>query len=170
MAGSEVIISPAITVICNVESITHTAVGASSFTWSYSVFKSIEGDLNRASVVLNPTSNEIYTLYDVDEAGCSNSASEPVVVEPCLGLSENIGLWNIKLYPHATVNASTLITSLEGTTTIEECNMLGEMIFAQTTDQENASIDLLGRALRKYLVKISDANAGFKTLKLVHQN
>jgi gliding motility-associated-like protein len=77
-------ISPANPTICFSESITLTANGATSYTWTPNA------GLNNTSspiVIANPTATQIYTVTGTDANGCENTISTTLTVNPLPVLS-----------------------------------------------------------------------------------
>jgi hypothetical protein len=77
--------SPTITIsgnapICQGESLTLTAGGASSYNW-------LPGSLSGASVSVTPTASSCYTVVGTDANGCTNSAVSCVTLSPQSPLS-----------------------------------------------------------------------------------
>jgi hypothetical protein len=89
-----VVFSSAAPAICLGESISISASGGSTYNWQ-------PGNLNGATVTLNPGSTQEYTCTVTDENGCKNSSTVLLSVSECVGLSENkIGNSALMVYPN----------------------------------------------------------------------
>lgn len=169
LAGPAITITQPSTVICNGEAITLSADGATTYSWTSSVFNPIESP-NDGAITVAPTSNEMYVLNYTDEGNCSGTVSLPVAVKPCLGLQANAAKnTSVKLYPNPSASGKTAITGLDGSNTITVFNMLGQMVMSGVTSDETMTIDMSGQPAGNYLVKIADQDRQVKTLKFVNQ-
>lgn len=68
-------ITPNPATVCSGNSTTVTASGASTYTWN-------PGAINSAAAVVSPTSNTTYTVTGTSAAGCVNSKTVSIVVNP----------------------------------------------------------------------------------------
>lgn len=62
--------------ICNGQSTTLTASGATSYTWQ-------PGNLSGASIVVSPNTTTTYTVTGTVAGGCTNSSTRVITVSPC---------------------------------------------------------------------------------------
>jgi len=168
ISGPEITISQSSTVMCLGESMVLSANGASSYTWSSSIFNPIN-DPYVSIITVTPTSNEIYGLYGEDDQGCSNSTSTPLAVKACTGIQGNTSSQTVRVFPNPTANGKTLVSGLTGETTLAVYNIIGELVFTKQSTDEIVTLDLSTRPVGTYLLKITDSNKGFKVVKLVNQ-
>jgi hypothetical protein len=110
--------------MCAYESVTVTASGADTYTWS-------TANTNH-EIVVSPSVTTTYTVEGSNTYSCSTSSVITIMVDPCVGIKEN-NINNIKIYPNPTVN--TLNISDENNafenSIIEVTNYLGQTIIKQ---------------------------------------
>lgn len=125
-----VIATPTTMMICNLDPITFTASGASTYTWN--------GISTGLSFSATPSASGIYTLIGTDANGCANVATVPFTVNPlpvvtvvstntflCLGQNATLTasggltyLWSVPTVTTATVAVSPSVTSNYSVTAI----------------------------------------------------
>ncbi len=148
--------------VCARETVTLTASGASTYTWS---------PFNFAGTTLtnNPTSTLIYSAYGVDVNGCSNSNSITVVVDKCTGISKIKGIDSrVTIYPNPSTGLINADFGFEGAKEIRVLNAVGAMIMKISTDDLHTSFDLSGYAKGVYFVHVT-TNGASENYKIVIQ-
>ncbi len=155
-------------VICKGEQAQLNVSGSLSYTWSANA-----NSATTSSVLVSPTVTTTYTVQGTHAAsGClSNMSMVTQSVSLCTGLLASGTLGSeIRLSPNPAIGGKSTISGLDGVNTIEVFNIAGQLILTQQSLQENADIDLSGEANGTYLIKITDANAVSKTVKIVNQH
>ncbi|MGL5889016.1 MAG: T9SS type A sorting domain-containing protein, partial [Bacteroidia bacterium] len=101
---------------------------------------------------------------------CQNSASTNILVDPCVGITENGAINNASVYPNP--NNGLFMISLGYTpgdaVTVEIFNSLGQVVDAFTMTSDNRSTDMSMYQSGIYNVRITDGNA-VKMLRVVVQ-
>lgn len=121
-------------IICSGNSVTLTASGASTYSWS--------NGANTSSIVVTPTTTSTYWVYSNNANGCSNSLFTQSV-NICSGINENVWRNSVKLYP----NPSKGIFKIELNEKIEKpeveiYNSIGQLIYKNSLKENTSSIDI----------------------------
>jgi hypothetical protein len=109
-----------------------------------------------------------YSFTDA-ATGCSKQATTSIIVSPCTGLSSNALNSSVSIYPNPAVNGRVTIANLEGSNVIAVYNILGALVVKEVVSKSEYQLDLAGQAEGTYFMRITDANAGVKTVKIVNQ-
>ncbi|WP_317897191.1 T9SS type A sorting domain-containing protein [Aurantibacillus circumpalustris] len=159
------------TLVCKTNSITLTANGLTTYTWT--------GGLTGSVVVVTPTVSgtgggvAVFTVTGTDAVtGCKgNVAALTVSVSACTGIaSNNSNGFDVKLFPNPAANGKSTISGLSGTNRITVYNSIGQVILTQNVSEDTMSLDLSNQPSGNYLVKITDSNSESRTIKVVNQN
>lgn len=120
--------------ICAGQSVTLTANGASSYTWSIGQ--------SGTSVVDFPGSITTYSVIGTATNGCTNSALITQNVSVCLGL-ENITKENsIKVFPNPNNGSFNIEINIPGEFNIEFFNTLGQVVYKENLNYGLNKINL----------------------------
>src|SRR5690606_17314216 len=81
--------------ICRGETNTLTATGATTYSWS-------GGSTNSGSTLtISPITSTLITVIGIDENGCENATSYQALVNPCLGVAEDLkGTQTVLVFPN----------------------------------------------------------------------
>ena len=128
-------------VICQGESVSLTANGATTYTWSANTGSNT---VHVSNITVTPTNTGsiVYTVGGTDgSSGCkTNSISITQSVAICAGVFVNQSeLSGIKMFPNPAVNGKSEITGLSGLNTITIYNLLGQIVLTQQSDKEKRS-------------------------------
>lgn len=121
-------------IICSGNTVTLTASGASTYSWS--------NGSNASSIVVSPTATTTYWVFSNNANGCSNSIfTQSVTI--CNSLIENVNNHQIKLYP----NPSKGIFKVEVSEKLESgevsiFNSIGQLLYKQSIKDGVNVIDL----------------------------
>jgi hypothetical protein len=139
------------TLICEGESATLTASGASNYTFN-------PGGPG-ANIIINPTVTSTYTVSGADANGCSNSTTITQSVGICAAISAKGSLdEGITIYPNPTNGILTIQSPALVQKKVEVYNSIGQSILSfelQTTDCE-LNLSVLPNGI--YFVKIGTAS------------
>ncbi len=141
-------VSPSSPTICLGQSLTLSALGASSYTW-------LPTNTATNSISVSPASTTAYTVTGSNANSCRNTSTFNVVVVPCTGLSDNSVIRNlVTLYPNPSKGLIHAEFDFDGQKTILVSNSLGAIIHEHTTQEHQADLDLTGHAKGVYFVKL----------------
>ncbi|HOZ88480.1 MAG TPA: T9SS type A sorting domain-containing protein, partial [Bacteroidia bacterium] len=130
------------------QSLTLSALGASSYTW-------LPTNTATNSISVSPASTTAYTVTGSNANSCRNTSTFNVVVVPCTGLSDNSVIRNlVTLYPNPSKGLIHAEFDFDGQKTILVSNSLGAIIHEHTTQEHQADLDLTGHAKGVYFVKL----------------
>ncbi len=120
--------------ICSGNTVTLTASGASTYSWS--------NGSNNSAIVVSPTTTTTYWVYTNNANGCSNAIITQSV-SLCTGIHENSMVHQIKLYP----NPSKGIFKIEVNEKIENpeiviYNAIGQLVYKQIIKEGINTIDI----------------------------
>lgn len=134
------------TLICDGETTTLTAAGASSYSWA--------GVSSQAMVVLAPLVNTTYTLSGSGTSGCTNTKLVNVAVSPCTSITEKSDAAKLRVYPNPGIGNFYIQTDVF--TSLMLFDVTGKKILETTFES--------GR----HVIDIGDYPNGIYILKAVH--
>jgi N-acetylneuraminic acid mutarotase len=144
--------------ICAGQTVSLTASGAITYTWSTSA--------SGASIVDSPTLTTTYIVTGEDGNGCMNSDTLIQSVSSCTGIESLNASVVIKLYPNPGSGLATLELPSEAQVVLT--NALGEIISNQKLAVGDHQIDITLFANGIYFVKVIQHNKQ-QTIKLVKE-
>lgn len=119
-----------------------------SYTWFFNDF-----ELSDTSAQINPENNGIYSLFIVDEHGCSASSNElPVVVTHLDEVPDNFG--TTLVYPNPT-SEWFIVSSSSKNPFIQICDLYGRVVFEERIKGNSIKVVSEQWAAGSYLVRIS---------------
>ena len=123
------------TLICQGNTATLTATGASNYVWNASA--------TDATLAVSPSSTSSYTVRGTDLNGCSKTAGFTLTVSPCTGL-ELLGREDLSLYLYPNPAKSEVnIHSSETIRSIRLLDLTGKTVFADDQpDKDHVTIGL----------------------------
>lgn len=146
--------------ICVGESVTLTAGGASTFTWSSGVVG--------ANIIVSPTITSTYTVTG-NNIGCSNSSVTVTQnVSPCSGINELNQNRDIKIYPNP--NNGSFVLQIENEITNGEIivfNSVGQKVYQQEILKGVNNINSNGLEEGIYFYFIKEKNQIMKAGKII---
>lgn len=86
------------------------------------------------------------------------------------GINENAQLNGIKLFPNPSANGIVTISGLQGKNTIQIYDMLGSLKATLVSTEEEVLVDLLKVPGGTYLIKVTNEQQKYRSIKVVHQN
>ncbi len=137
-------------VMCAKETVSLSAGGATTYTWT-------NNNLTSTGFTVSPATSTVYTVTGT-QAGCSKSATITITVNNCVGLSEankdEDGV--ISIYPNPS-NGEFTITSAKPAH-IAIYDMSGKIIFEGEINATNQKVDLNHYPSGQYLLKATSLN------------
>lgn len=150
------------TAICVGQSVSLTATGASTYSWS-------SGDTGTLTVV-NPTTTTIYTVTGISANGCQTAKTLTQTVSECTGLNTIEGdVSGILIYPNP-FDARFMISSSGAVISFSIYNATGQLIDASNAmliEGVGMEVDLSREANGIYFLKIMNENRSVRTFKVV---
>ena len=148
------------TSICAGQSVTLTATGANTYTWS-------SGPVN-TSIVVSPSVTTSYTATGTSSVtGCSGVKNITVNVASCTGITEAVSTANnLKVYPNP--NNGNFILEIDNKSEISIINLVGQEIAKLELEAGENQINLGNIVNGIYFIKVSNKNYS-KTLKITKE-
>lgn len=139
------------TLLCDGETATLVASGASTYTWNTSNTNS--------SIVISPSVTTSYSVNGTDINGCSNSAMITQSVSLCTGLNTISLLESIQIYPNPSNNNINVYLANwnDESTQIQITNALGQVWLCENIKEQQSQFNIENLASGIYLVKISQS-------------
>jgi hypothetical protein len=142
-------LSTNVATLCEGESATLTANGASSYTFS-------PGGIGN-SFVISPAVNTTYSVVGIDVNGCTNTTTFVQNVDLCTGIKEATKTDSeIKLYPNP--NSGLVNIVLDSHSEIVIVNTLGQIVFTRTLEAGISEINLDGLKKGVYFIGTKTQN------------
>ena len=160
---------PSITVtgnlnICKGEPGSLQANGAKAYTWS-----SASSYLTSNPISPYPTVNTTYTVTGLDDSGCPGTTVVNITVNACTGLKSNsAGIANLQVYPNPNSGVFTVELNNGLTKNIEVLDVTGRIILANTSENDQITVNINNLSNGIYYVKVKSDNA-VEVLKVVKQ-
>jgi len=153
-------VSTNISVLCEGESATLTASGASTYTFN-------PGG-NGTSIVVTPPVTSVYTVSGTDANGCSNTFIFTQNVDACLGINSNnaVASSGVEMYPNPTEGKINLELSSNCEVTI--MNSLGQVVYETNLSSGKHELDLVHLAKGLYVVKVKSGK-DLVTIKVIRE-
>lgn len=148
--------------ICSGASLTLTATGATSYTWSPT-------GLHTPSIVVSPTVNTHYVVTGSNDGLCFPTAAVSVSVNICNGIEELYGS-QISVFPNPTTGVVTVSLPTEVTLAyFEITDAVGKLILREELTQQNNKINIDRLANGIYLYKILQKTNAISVGKIIKQ-
>lgn len=149
------------TSLCVKESVTLTAVGASSFNWI--------GVANTNSIVFTPSvsnASQIFTVTGTNTLGCTNSTTIALKVNSCTGLNEiSASDTPLSIFPNPFTSVFHITSEKDMNAVISVYSLSGALVYKQTMQGNQADIHLENAASGVYYVKVNDSPKVYKLVK-----
>ena len=157
LATPSPVLSVSSTSVCSGGTVTLTASGLSSYSWTPS------GSLNMntgSSVVASPTVTTTYVVTGFDGSTCTTSKSLVVTVSTCAGIDNISNNSNISIYPNPSTGLVTIsLPSINEATTLYVTDMIGKEVFKSSVKDVNINLDLSNLQKGLYMVTISNGQS-----------
>jgi hypothetical protein len=142
---------------------------ANTYTWTGGTTGSTLGITT--TTVSGPRSYSVVGTNTI--TGCrTTQAVVTISVGTCLftGLTSNGAIEaDIAVYPNPSKNGIVNVQGLVGKNSIQVMNMLGQVVFNTSTEEETLTFDLKDNATGSYLIKITNAEGQSKMIKVVKE-
>ncbi len=120
-------------IICTGETSTLTATGANTYLWNTTS--------SGSAIVVNPTTNTVYTVTGTDANGCSNSSTITQSVSLCTGITQLVNESSVSVFPNPFTDVITIKNTFKNST-IVIVDVLGKVVFEKQIVSSETSIDL----------------------------
>jgi hypothetical protein len=151
------------TLLCVGETVTLTATGSTTYTWS-----TLE---NTSVIVVSPTVNTVYSVSTIDANNCSNMALVTLSVSVCTDINTNtLGNVGLLISPNPTngiLNIS--FNAIPQNTKIELYNSIGALVFTETMSNKNNIINVSELSSGMYFMKVLEGNKVVAVKKMVKE-
>ncbi len=145
--------------ICNGQTSTLTASGATTYTWNTTATTAI--------IAVSPSVNTTYTVNGTDANGCNNVATITQSVSACTNLkSNNNSVSGIIVYPNPSTGMLTI--DIESPSIINVVDVLGKVIYTQQLQDGKHNINLSNFNNGLYILR-AESNGVVKTVRVVKQ-
>ena len=149
-----------LSLICNGQTASLTASGASTYSWNTSATTSV--------VAVSPSVTTSYTVTGTSN-GCSNSATITQSVSACTGLNNNLAsLIGAVVYPNPTTGLFTIELYNGSVKTIEVMDLTGRIVLTNTSSNDKIDFNISNLANGVYFVKVQSNNS-VEVIKIVKQ-
>ncbi|UPT65458.1 MAG: CehA/McbA family metallohydrolase [Sphingobacteriales bacterium JAD_PAG50586_3] len=154
----DVTLTASSTLICLGETATLVATGADSYSWT-------TGATND-TIIVSPTSTIFYTVIGTTN-GCTDNASVNLGVEQCSDVAETAAK-PINLYPNPANEFITVdVGNITDKITIEVFDILGKILYSETTFNNLTTINLSQFSSGSYFVKVSSNSSIYVTKQFI---
>jgi hypothetical protein len=145
-------------IICTGETSTLTATGANTYSWNTTS--------SGSAIIVNPTTNTVYTVTGTDANGCSNSSTITQSVSLCTGITQLVNESSVSVFPNPFTDVITIKNTFENST-IVIVDVLGKVVFEKQIVSSETSIDLneLKTGFYQLMVKGEDNSYTQKIIK-----
>ena len=148
--------------ICVGTTVTLTATGATTYSWSNGALGSV--------TLVTPTTTTTYTVVGTNSVNCSNNASITQSVSICTSLNSLLNNdLNYSLYPNPTsgiINID-IETKNNGLFKIELLNAIGQVIMTETSESNRFTFNLQNYPAGIYFVKLIEQNRVIALEKII---
>jgi len=149
------------TVLCAGETVTLTALGAATYSWSSAQTGSV--------ITVSPVSTTNYTVTGSSPEGCTDEAVLSVSVSPCTGIAENDSKHlNLNVYPNPFTGVFTIRYAEHENNEVTVLNALGAIVYQTWLRDERTEIALPYQAGGIYFVQVK-TRYGVVTQKIVKE-
>ena len=136
--------------VCAGETITLTANGASSYTWSNSS--------NLPIITDAPSSTTTYTVTGSNAAGCTGQTIVTQITALCTGIKQQqLNSLSCEVYPNPTNGDLTItLNKVSNTTSVEVFNSLGQIVLKYNPKTLSNKVNLTNEAAGIYHIRITE--------------
>lgn len=145
-------------IICTGETSTLTATGANTYSWNTTS--------SGSAIVVNPTTNTVYTVTGTDANGCSNLSTITQSVSLCTGITQLVNESSVSVFPNPFTDVITIKNTFDNSS-IVIVDVLGKVVFEKQIVSSETSIDLseLKTGFYQLIVKGEDNSYTQKIIK-----
>ncbi len=146
-------------IICTGETSTLTATGANTYSWNTTS--------SGSAIVVNPTTNTVYTVSGTDANGCSNSSTITQSVSLCTGITQLVNESSVSVFPNPFTDVITIKNTFKNST-IVIVDVLGKVVFEKQIVSSETSIDLSELKTGFYQLMVNGESNSY-TQKIIKQ-
>ncbi len=146
-------------IICTGETSTLTATGANTYLWNTTS--------SGSAIVVNPTTNTVYTVTGTDANGCSNSSTITQSVSLCTGITQLVNESSVSVFPNPFTDVITIKNTFKNST-IVIVDVLGKVVFEKQIVSSETSIDLSELKTGFYQLMVNGESNSY-TQKIIKQ-
>lgn len=149
-------------IICNKETATLTAGGATSYSWS--------NTFTTNAIAVTPSITTGYTVTGINTFGCKKTASLSIQVSACIGLEENTEVEvPMQVFPNPGTGVYTLsLLNREGAS-IQIRNALGQLIQTLEILSDETTLDIRNYSTGLYYVTLLKDGKSLQVTKLMKE-
>ena len=126
-----------------------------------------KSDAPDSSVVVNPTTNTVYTVTGTDANGCSNSSTITQSVSLCTGITQLVNESSVSVFPNPFTDVITIKNTFKNST-IVIVDVLGKVVFEKQIVSSETSIDLSELKTGFYQLMVNGESNSY-TQKIIKQ-
>ena len=146
-------------IICTGETSTLTATGANTYLWNTTS--------SGSAIVVNPTTNTVYTVSGTDANGCSNSSTITQSVSLCTGITQLVNESSVSVFPNPFTDVITIKNTFKNST-IVIVDILGKVVFEKQIVSSETHIDLSELKTGFYQLMVNGESNSY-TQKIIKQ-
>jgi hypothetical protein len=150
-----------LSLICNGQTASLTASGASTYSWNTSATTSV--------VAVSPSVTTSYTVTGTNTNSCSASVVITQSVSACTGLNNNVAsIIGTVVYPNPNTGLFTIELNNGSVKTIEVMDLTGRIVLTNTSSNDKIDFNISNLANGVYFVKVQSNNS-VEVIKIVKQ-
>lgn len=135
------------TTVCAGQTLTLTASGASSYTWS-----TLQ---TSAAITVTPSANSVYAVYTSDKSSCKAASQIIISVSPCTGVSElNKENEALKVYPNPANTEIYFDVPNQNNFDVEIFNTLGQLVLQKNNCTNGSALNISTLKPNVYYLKV----------------
>lgn len=150
------------TAICLKESVSITASGANTYTWSNA--------LVGPSITVSPNTTTVYIVTGADIHGCANSSSASVLVKPCVGINELAeNQKGVTLFPNPNTGSFQILLNAQNEgASLQIYNSVAQLLIEQEITSDKTNIDLHSYNTGLYYIRVKNGQST-QVLKIIKE-
>jgi hypothetical protein len=150
-----------LSLICNGQTASLTASGATTYSWNTSATTSV--------IAVSPSVTTSYTVTGTNTNSCSASVVITQSVSACTGLNNNLASFiGAVVYPNPTTGLFTIELNNGSVKTIQVMDLTGRIVLANTSSNDKIDFNISNLANGVYFVKVQSNNS-VEVIKIVKQ-
>ncbi len=159
---------PSSTMICNGQTATLTASGASTYTWQ-------PGSGTGSSLAVSPTVTTTYSVTGTATTNCTNTSMLTLSVSACTGIDQVITTGVYSIFPNPTTGKLTIQAGVTKNTVInaEVMDAAGKLVLKQglnfSLSENNQSINISNLANGLYFIKLTNSDNKTETIRIIKE-
>jgi hypothetical protein len=161
-ASPTVTAAGSMSLICSGTSVTLTATGATTYTWSSGTIA--------ATTVETPTTSTSYTVTGTDANGCEDTDTLTQFVSPCLGIETKLMNAEVLVYPNPNQGLLNIyVPDVNGNVSFELYDAIGRLVMHLNIGENHTALNTSELPGGVYTYKIKSNSAIYQQGKLVRE-